>query len=295
MYHLLSLLTGALITAMIAVNGGLTALAGTYKATVIIHIVGLALISVLVLRGRERPLGPFPERIGRGLYLGGAVGVLTTVCNNLAFGRISVSAILALGLLGQSVAGLAVDQTGWMGMPRYPFRVRKLWGLALLLGGIAAMIDRLEPAAVALSFVSGACIVVSRTLCAGLAKKTSVNISTFYNYVVGLAVSVPVLLALGGGEPAWRAPPLSADLFLYTGGILGVAVVALSNLTVARLSAFTLTLLVFVSQIFTGLVLDAVLAGAVSARSLAGGALVTAGLTLNLLLDRGKAEEPAAV
>ncbi len=292
MYHLLSLLTGALITVMIAVNGGLTALTGTYKATVTIHIVGLAVIAALTLRGRERPFGPFSEKIGRGLYLGGAIGVFTTVCNNLAFGRISVSAILALGLLGQSVAGLAVDQTGWLGMPRFPFRARKLWGLMLLLAGIAAMVDRLELFAVALSFASGVCIVLSRTLCACLAEKTSVNISTFYNYAVGLAVSLPVLFVLGGGEPAWRAPYFSPELVFYTGGILGVAVVALSNITVGRLPAFTLTLLVFVSQIFTGLVLDSFLAGAVSVRSFAGGALVTAGLALNLLLDKNRESKP---
>ncbi len=45
-------------------------------------------------------------------YIGGAVGAATTLFNNMAFGHISISAILALTLLGQSVTSFCIDSFG---------------------------------------------------------------------------------------------------------------------------------------------------------------------------------------
>jgi len=108
---------------MIAFNGRLTTQYGVYSATVIIHIVGLIFITILAIANRERL---FSKRQAWFLYLGGAIGVLTTIFNNFAFGRISVSAILALGLFGQSVAGLLIDRYGLLNMQKYPFAKKKI-------------------------------------------------------------------------------------------------------------------------------------------------------------------------
>ena len=161
MAYFLSLLTGILISVMVAVNGVLTERYGVYSATVIIHVAGLLLISASALIKRERP---FAKMQAWHLYLGGAIGVFTTVFNNLAYGRISVSAILALGLFGQSITGILIDQYGWLGMPKYPFNKQKLVGFALLLGGIVAMTDRFELVAVLVSLATGVTVVASRTV-----------------------------------------------------------------------------------------------------------------------------------
>lgn len=285
MYYLISLLTGILISVMVAFNGGLTEIYGIYSATVIIHIAGLLLISSLVIINRERP---FSKRQKWFLYLGGAIGVLTTAFNNLAFGQISVSSIMAAGLLGQSVTGIIIDHFGLMGMPKHPFLKRKIWGLLLIFCGMAAMTDRFNMLALTVSFAAGVSIVISRTLNAKLADSTSVNIGTFYNYVVGLALSIPVYFLLGGGEISLTAIPLSPRFYIYLGGILGVCVVCLSNITVVKISAFYLSLFLFVGQIFSGIVIDAVISQAFSARNLIGGLFVALGLCVNLVLDRNK-------
>ena len=282
MYYFLSLLTGILISVMVAVNGGLTKQYGVYSATVIIHIIGLILITVLSLVKHERL---FPKRHAWFLYLGGAIGVLTTVFNNLAFGRISVSAILALGLFGQSITGLVIDQFGLLGMPRHPFTQRKLIGLALILAGIVLMINSFEIIAVAVSFIAGVNIVISRTLNAKLAGLTSVRTSTFYNYLIGLLISIPVFLLLGRNEAALAGFEISPDLYIYLGGLLGVFIVIISNITVVKIPAFYLTLLIFIGQIFSGVLIDIVISQELSSRNLIGGVLVAAGLCVNLLLD----------
>ena len=282
MYYFLSLLTGILISVMIAFNGGLTEQYGVYSATVIVHITGLVLISLVVLGKRERP---FAKRYAWFLYLGGAIGVLTTVFNNLAFGRISVSAILALGLFGQSVTGLIIDQYGLLGMPKHPFSKRKLIGLFLIICGIASMVNNFEIVAVAVSFAAGACIVISRTLNAKLADLTSVRTSTFYNYFVGLIVAIPVFLLLGRNELIFIELVFSPNIYIYFGGVLGVGVVFISNITVAKVSAFYLTLLIFVGQVFSGVLIDALITRVFSTRNLVGGVFVAVGLCANLLLD----------
>ena len=275
---------GILITVMVAVNGGLTQHYGIYSATVIIHIVGLVLISAAVLIGREKP---FAKRYAWFLYLGGAIGVMTTVFNNFAFGRISVSALMALGLLGQSVTGLIIDQFGLFKMPRHPFTKGKIVGLTLIIIGIGSMINNFEVAAMVVSFAAGVNIVLSRTFNAKLSEQTSVRTSTFYNYFIGLIVSIPVFLILGSGEVAgFVFAPLPSYWYIYLGGALGVCVVFLGNITALKVSAFYLTLLIFVGQVFSGVLIDMVLTGAMDPRNLIGGVLVAVGLTCNLILDR---------
>ena len=283
MFYLLSLLMGVLISVMVAFNGGLTERYGVYSATVIIHIVGLLIIVAVVCMKREKF---FPKRFPWYLYLGGAIGVLTTVFNNFSFGRISVSALLALGLLGQSLAGLAVDRYGLFGMKKYPFTKEKLLGLALIIAGIASMITSFEAVAVIVSFIAGVTIVLSRTLNAKLADLTSVRVSSFYNYFVGLLVAIIAFLLLGGNEIMPIDTVSIQNWYIYLGGALGLAIVLLANILVVKVSAFYLTLFVFIGQVFSGVLIDMAITQTVSTRNILGGILVAAGLCVNLIIDR---------
>jgi len=281
---------GIMIAVMIAFNGGLTEHYGIYSATVIIHIIGLIFIAAIVLIKRDKL---FAKRHAWFLYLGGAIGIFTTIFNNFAFGRISVSAILALGLFGQSVTGLVVDRYGLWGMPKHKFSRHKLIGLTLVLIGIASMINTFEIIAVIVSFAAGITIVISRTLNGKLANLTNERIATFYNYMIGLGGSVLVLLILGRGEMLFTdfdAMSFSPNWWIYLGGLLGVTIVFLSNIVVVKISAFYLSLFIFIGKIFSSITIDIIISQEVSVRILVGGMLVTAGLCLNLILDRRKAK-----
>ena len=284
MYYLISLIIGILVAIMIAVNGGLTTLYGMYAATVMIHIVGLTVIGGLILARRERPFAkPQPWY----LYVGGVIGVVTTICVNYAFGKISLSAILAIGLFGQSLAGVLVDQFGLMGMRKHPFRLYQLPGLLLVAGGIAWMMgDRFALLPVVAVLLSGVLLVVSRSYNARLAENTSMTISTFFNYVCGLVTVIPVFLLLGGGDAIHRGFALSPNWWIYLGGAIGVATVWLSSVVVVKIPQLYVTLLMFVGQVFTGVVIDALLVGSFSIENIIGGSLVALGLTLNLLFER---------
>ena len=53
MSMLLALLTGAVISIMVSINGGLTACVGEYTAAVVIHVVGTAFALILCLIRRK--------------------------------------------------------------------------------------------------------------------------------------------------------------------------------------------------------------------------------------------------
>ena len=288
MYYFLSLLCGILVAVTVAQNGGLADKYGVHTSSVIIHLTGLLVIGIIMLIKRERP---FNKRQVWYLYLGGAIGVLTVACNNLAFGRISVSAILAIILLGQSVMGLAFDQYGWLGMQKHPFNKRRIIGLLLTIGGIVVMTDRFDYIAVSLSFLAGIIIVISRSLNARLAELTSIRVSTFFNYTIGLIVSIVVLIIFGRNEPLKTDIVISSDFYIYFGGTFGVCLVLISNIVVTKIPAFYLTLLSFVGQVFTGIIIDTLIDRSFSILIMIGGMLVAAGLCVDIIISRNIAKE----
>jgi transporter family-2 protein len=283
MYYFVSLITGVLISFMVAFNGVLTEQYSVCSATVIIHIAGLLFITIMTLIKREHP---FFKRQAWFLYLGGAIGVLTTVFNNVAFARISVSSILALGLFGQSMAGLIIDQYGLLDMPKHSFQKRKIFGLFLILCGIISMTNNFDVLAILMSFFAGVNIVISRTLNAKLAEYTNIRTGTFYNYLIGLLISVPVYFIFGRSEAVFADFVFSPKIYIYFGGIIGVCVVLLSNITVIKISAFYLSLFLFIGQVFSGILIDVIISQTFSPRNMIGGIFVAIGLTVNLILDK---------
>ena len=289
MYYLISFATAMLVSAMVTVNGTLSNAYGTYLSTVMIHAVGIVPASLIALVRRERVFAV--RGLKPGVFLGGAIGVITVVCNNAAYtGGIGVSAMVALSLLGQTVASLLVDQFGLFHMPVKRFNGAKLIGLLFTAAGIGCMLYGAKTAIlpVLLSFFMGVTIVLSRSVNALLAEKTSRFVSTWYNYSVGLSVSLCVWLLtrlMQGASPLPEAVA-AVPLWAYLGGLMGVITVSVQSFVTPRMPAFQLTLILFVGQVFMGLVLDALSGAGGSAQEWIGGVFAVAGLSLNALLDR---------
>jgi bacterial/archaeal transporter family-2 protein len=138
MLTLFAILGGALSAITVAQNGDLALYLGTYRATVLVHVVGLITILLFLLARREKfrwdPATP------RYAYLGGALGVFTVLGCNASFAALGVSVPVALMLLGQTMLGAAIDQFGLFGAQKHPFQPRHLISLGLIACGIAVMI-----------------------------------------------------------------------------------------------------------------------------------------------------------
>lgn len=135
--------------------------------------------------------------------------------------------------------------------------------------------------------LAGTTVVTSRSINANLARKIGLNSSTFFNFIVGLTVSFLVLMVLGDGMISYSKVDFSSiPSWAYIGSVLGVGVVFLSNYMAVRISAFYLTLLIFIGQLFSGVILDYFVLNSLSTGKLLGGFLVLGGLSYNLLLDK---------
>lgn len=119
---------------------------------------------------------------------------------------------------------------------------------------------------------------------AKLAEKTSALTSTFYNYVTGLLVSFIALFILGRNELPIAG--VSTNVWLYTGGLISVFVVFIQNAVAPKISTFYMTLLLFVGQLFAGVIIDSIMTHKFSMGQVVGGLFVALGFTLNLLIDK---------
>ena len=279
-----------IIAVMLAINGELTAVCGETLTTLLIHLVGLSVCSAAALIKRENPF-----RAARGvpfaIMLGGVINYFTTFFNTLAVGRISVTAILALSLLGQAATSLVIDCFGLFGMEKRRLGLPELAGLAVTALGIVLLLAGGEGGAplvpVAVSVLSGTCCVCTRQVTAQLSERAGLLTGTWFSYFTGSLVAVAAVIispALGAGADFSLA--LAAPCWAYLGGALGAAAVYLQNLCVKRMSSVAMTLVMFAGQVFGGAAIDAAFYGEFSARTLAGGALAFAGLVLNALAAR---------
>lgn len=287
MYYFLSIFIGVIISVMILFNGELTSFHGVYISTTIIHLIALFFVSI-ICKVKKVPL--LTKKIPFLLYTGGSIGVITIVFNNLAFGKISISAITALSLLGQAITSIIIDNYGFFNMPKQAFQKSKLISLLFMVFGIAYMMSSTVDIVIIpiiLSFLTGITVVTSRTVNAGFAQKTSMLASTWYNYFTGLIVSV-IMVLIFYKSIEFKPFTFSSNVFIYLGGILGALAVHLSNLSVAKISSFSMTLLLFIGQIFSGIILDIILTHEFSQVNLIGGILVTIGLFIDVWIDKKK-------
>ena len=131
-----------------------------------------------------------------------------------------------------------------------------------------------------LAVLAGVSIVSARMINAKLGERIGFLQSTLANYVTGLIGSVLAFLL-------FSRQFITADLSLsdtpwFFGGALGVLVVWISTMLVPRMPAYILTLLSFLAQLITGIVIDFFISGIVSPGKIIGTLLIAAGLVVGI-------------
>ena len=133
-----------------------------------------------------------------------------------------------------------------------------------------------------IALVTGSLVILSMITNSRLSEGVGIFQGVFINYVVGLVVSIIILLfnlktvSIGGNIPWWA----------YAGGLFGLTVVALSNVLIPKIPTIYTTLLIFVGQLFTGMVIDFFTGNTISKGKVIGGILICAGLYYNLRVDK---------
>ena len=144
------------------------------------------------------------------------------------------------------------------------------------------------------AILCGVTNVLSRSVNFVLSEKIGMYQSTLFNYIFGLSGSFLLLLISGETFKLFTASSYDAPWFVYAGGLLGVIVVTMLSFLSSKVSSFYLTLLLFVGQLFTGIIIDALSTGKISFYQLIGGALVVLGLSYNLYIDKANSKTVSA-
>lgn len=130
-------------------------------------------------------------------------------------------------------------------------------------------------------FCSGLTIVFSRMFNAKLTTKSNLYYSTLFNYIVGLLAAIIAVLVTRSTFPEVMPNFSWTTLPIYLGGMMGIITVSSNTHLSRKLPAIVLTLLLFIAQLFTGILIDYIVAGEFSIGKVIGGAIILLGLWLS--------------
>lgn len=138
-----------------------------------------------------------------------------------------------------------------------------------------------------LALLSGGTVATSILLNARLAAVKGLYKGVFVNYMTGLMVSLPIALIING----MNLPQLELNWILVlalTGGAIGFVAVILNSHLTPKIGILYITILLFVGQIGTGVIIDLIREGSFSFGKVVGGALIVGGLVYLLWLEKNK-------
>ncbi|MFE7744080.1 DMT family transporter [Nocardia sp. NPDC057455] len=270
---------GAGVAVQARINGALGArLEDGVAAAVVSFGAGfVVLVVAFAVSGRLREGG---RRVRRALsdgalrpwqLLGGLCGAFFVACQGLTVAAIGVTAFTVAAVAGQLLSSLVVDRLGLGPSGRTPVTTVRLVGAAL---GVAAVLvagfghthasgglsvpDALRGTPTALLIVLPALAGI------GLAWQQAVNgkvgvvggslSAAMVNFCAGLAallVIEAVIVASSGGPAEFPTEP-----WLYLGGFIGVAFIALAALTVRWIGVLLLGLTSVAGQLLVSVILD---------------------------------------
>jgi transporter family-2 protein len=101
------------------------------------YLVGIVCMACLAAALRD----PIPSagtiaRVPLWVWGGGLFGAIFIAISIVTVPKLGGAGYIALLVTGQMIAGLVLDQFGWLGIPERPIDVPRLLGVALLIGGV---------------------------------------------------------------------------------------------------------------------------------------------------------------
>jgi transporter family-2 protein len=136
LFGLIAVAAGVAGAFQAAANSGLSARIGLAPALVV--NTSIVLLGTLVLYVARGPHGSFVSAGAPwSLYVGGVCGFIVILSLTVVFPRIGAAVAIALVVLGQGAAALAIDHFGLMGMPCEPVTLVRVVGMLLVGGGVA--------------------------------------------------------------------------------------------------------------------------------------------------------------
>jgi len=129
----MAFLAGNLISIMLIFNSALSEAIGVIFSVFIINIVGLILTLLGLFNNKNRVR--YSERLNFLSYLGGILGILIVLSNNITVIKIGVVLSLSLGISAQIITSIFIDHWGALGSTKKKFSIRQLPGIIMVIMG----------------------------------------------------------------------------------------------------------------------------------------------------------------
>lgn len=147
---------------------------------------------------------------------------------------------------------------------------------------------------IAMALFTGVLVIMSFIINSNLAKQIGVFQGTLINYIVGLICSVIVWIVASGAESVNLGLFGNVPVWAFIGGGVGVMIVVISNILIPTIPAVYSTLLIFIGQLSTSMVIDYFAGNEVTTGKIVGGLLILSGLLYNFMIDNRAAKQVKA-
>lgn len=132
------------------------------------------------------------------------------------------------------------------------------------------------------AFTAGALTLISMITNSKLSTYVGTRQSTLVNFTAGLIVSIVLYFLFQ--ETTFKL--ISLPLWAYFGGFMGIFIVIISNIVIPKIPTVYTTLLIFIGQLLTGVLIDFIQYRELSVYKFIGVMLITAGLYFNFIIDK---------
>jgi bacterial/archaeal transporter family-2 protein len=142
-YVLISLAAGVAGSIQVAVMGRFGDRIGTLQALAFSTVV-TALLALLVLLVVRRSVGGYGDAVRSPpwMWLGAVTGVFIVFTITLVQPRLGTFATVAVFIVAQIAAGVAIDRFGWFGVERVGLEWTRVLGIVLLASGAVLALRR---------------------------------------------------------------------------------------------------------------------------------------------------------
>lgn len=142
---------------------------------------------------------------------------------------------------------------------------------------------------------TGVLVIMSFIINSRLAKEIGVFQGTLINYIVGFVCSLLVWLFVSSSESFDSALFGTVPVWAFFGGAVGVLIVVISNIVIPTIPTVYSTLIIFIGQLSTSIIIDYFAGKAITTGKIVGGLLILAGLLYNFMVDYRAAKQTESV
>lgn len=294
--YLVALATGAIISVMVTCNTETGVRTSSEVSLIINQIVGIVFLSGMMVGGRKSTMINPPRRSAGAIWwFGGLFGIVIISANYYSMIRIGATMSMAAAVFGQSLMGLIIDYTGFLGMKKQRFSIRKISSLLISFAGILVMASfsggSFDLISLLLGIMAGCATMIQMSYNSHFAALKGPFFSARQNVISGLGGALLYAFAFHGRETiaGFKAMGTVSPLLLVSGGLLACFVVVSTNMIIPKIPAVYSALLLSSGQILTSLLIDKVLYDRFSFPLLWGTILMLVGI---IALPREDANSP---